>query len=168
MDTLIIPGFSLKNKDWAEEVQKNLDPINIRIHYWSHWETGQAEDSWIDKETKKIINRENLTINVIAKSIGTLAAMKILKLRPKLINKIILCGIPLNDFHPGDESVYEVLKLLDEKNILCIQNENDNHGTFFDVEKFVHAINPNIKIISKSRSDHDYPYFEDFAEFLKD
>lgn len=167
MDTLIIPGFSLKNKDWTEEVQKNLDPINIRIHYWSHWETGQAEDSWIDKETKKIINRENLTINVIAKSIGTLVAMKILKLKQKLLNKIILCGIPIYDFKPGDEKFYQVLESINEDNILCLQNENDNHGTFSDVEKFVHSINPNIKIISRPRSDHDYPYFEDFAEFLR-
>jgi len=167
MDTLIVPGFSLKNKDWSEEVQRNLMPINSRIHYWSHWETGQAEDSWVGKETKEIISHENLIINIIAKSIGTLVAMKILKLKLKLINRIILCGIPLNDFHPGDKEFYEALKLLDEKNILCIQNENDNHGTFFDVEKFVHAINPNIKIISKPRSDHEYPYFEDFAVFLK-
>lgn len=167
MDTLILPGFSLKNKDWAEEVQKNLAPINLRIHYWFHWETGQVEDGWIDKETEKIINRENLTINVIAKSIGTLVVMEILKSKPKLMKKIVLCGIPLNDFHPGDEKFYEELKLLDGKNILCIQNENDNHGTFSDVEKFVHSINPNIKILSKPRSDHEYPYFEDFVDFLK-
>ncbi len=142
-------------------------PINSRIHYWSHWETGQAEDGWIDKEVEKIIKSENSQVNIIAKSIGTFVAMKILKLRPKLINKIILCGIAFYDFQHGDGKFYEALKLLEEKNILCLQNENDNHGTFSDVEKFVHSINPDIKIISRPRSDHEYPYFEDFAEFLK-
>jgi len=167
MNTLILPGYSSKNKDWAEEIKRRLAPkIVSRIIYWSHWETGQFEEGWIEKEVEKILDSEKSQINVIAKSIGTIVAMKILKLKPQLINKIILCGIPIYDFKPGDGKFYQVMESISADNILCLQNENDNHGSFIDVEKFIHAINQKVKIVSKPRSDHDYPYSDDFIKFL--
>ncbi len=165
---LIIPGFSLKNKPWAEEVQKHLSSMfAVSVHYWPFWEMGQAEEGWIEKEKEKIINETVSPVNVIAKSIGTLVAMKILNSKPELVKKIILCGIPVNDFHQGDDEFYKGLKSLKEENILCIQNENDNHGSFSGVEKFVHSINPKIKVVSTPRFDHEYPYFAEFSDFFK-
>ena len=169
MDTLIVPGYSLKNKDWAEETKRELAPrIVSSIVYWPHWETGQSEEGWIEKEVEKFLANEESQINIIAKSIGTLVTMKILKSKPQLINKIILCGIFIYDFKPGDEKFFQVLESINADNVLCFQNENDNHGSFADVEKFIHAINPKIKVISRPRSDHEYPYPEDFIKFLCD
>lgn len=169
MDTLIFPGYSPKNKSWAEEIKKELDNVtNCSIIYWPHWETEIAESGWIDKEVAKIlITIGEQTVNILAKSIGTLAVMKILKEKPNQINKLMLCGIYKYDFHPGDEIFFEVLKDFPADRFLCIQNENDNHGSFSDVEKFLHSINPNLKIISKPRSDHEYPYLDKFIQFFK-
>ena len=38
MQTLILPGYSSKNKAWTDEVAKNLkvDGV-IRPFYWAHW-----------------------------------------------------------------------------------------------------------------------------------
>ena len=93
--------------------------------------------------------------------------MKVLAQKPEIFNKLILCGIPVDDFLAGDDKLYEALKSLPAEKILVIQNENDNHGSFMKVEALIHQINPQIKVISMPRDDHDYPYPEDFREFLK-
>ena len=168
METIILPGFSPKNQQWAEETRDGLKSLgSSSVAYWEHWQTGQAEPGWINKETEKLLTSlRGKQINIIAKSIGTIVAMGILKKNPRSINKIILCGIPVRDFAKGDEKEYQLLLGFPEANILCIQNNDDNHGSYQDVEKFIHSINPNIRIISKPRSDHEYPYVEDFLNFL--
>jgi len=167
MNILILPGYSLKNKIWAENLKKELNSGDeIQIINWEHWETGSSTDDWLDIEAQKIVKDLTSQVNIIAHSAGTFVAMKILKLKPDLIHKIILCGIPVNDFHTGDQKLYETLNLLKPENILCVQNENDNHGSFSQAEKIIHALNSNIKIISQPRSDHLYSYPEEFQEFL--
>jgi len=168
MDTLIIPGFSIKNKPWAEEIKKGLPPIfPSSVVYWPHWETGKTEDNWIEKEGEKIIlNTQSEQINIIAKSIGTDVSMVVLKLKPNLINKIVLCGLPIREFHPGDEKYFEPLRSFPSDRVLCIQNKDDIHGNFEEAEKFIHSLNPSIKIISEPRADHEYPYLNEFIDFL--
>lgn len=92
--------------------------------------------------------------------------MVVLKLKPELINKIILCGIPIRDFLKGDEKYFEPLKKFPSDKILCIQNKDDNNGSYEEVDKFLHSLNPNLKIISQPRSDHEYPYLDEFVDFL--
>jgi hypothetical protein len=169
MKTFILPGYSEKNKVWVQETSNNLKPLfDTTEIYWPHWSSGQTKDNWIEDEVSRIItSTENQNINVIAKSVGTIVATTLIKTNLHLINKIILCGIPFKDFMVGDEKIYEVLKELPPEKILCIQNENDNHGNFESVKQLILSINPNIKVISKPRADHEYPYFEDFIEFLK-
>ena len=166
--TLILPGFSLKNKAWAEEIQKGLSLIfPTSIVNWAHWETGKTEANWIEKEAEKIIySLQGEQVNIVAKSIGTAVAMVVLRLKPESINKIILCGVPICDFLKGDEKYYEPLRKYQSDKILCIQNKDDNHGSYDNVEKFLHSLNPNLKTISQPRSDHEYPYLDKFIDFL--
>lgn len=167
MLTLILSGFSLKNKDWAEKTKEELAPdIESQVIYWPHWESEKPEDGWIENETEKIITREDPQVNIIAKSVGTLVAMHVLERKPEMVGKLILCGIPLYDFQEGDPMHYKVLRDFPEDMVLCIQNENDNHGSFEAVEKFIHSTNPKLRILSKPRDDHEYPFTENFKEFL--
>lgn len=170
MKTYIFPGRSENNKEWISTTVNELTPfLNVKGIYWQHWVNNQSNDSWKEEEADKIISDiKHKKVNIIAKSAGTAVCTTILKLQPNLINKIILCGIPIDDFNSEDgKKYYEVLKDFPSENILCIQNENDNHGNYAKVEKFIHDINPNIKIISKPRDDHHYPYSEDFVNFFK-
>ena len=168
MQTIILPGFSSKNKSWAEEIKDVLALTNpTTVVNWTHWETGETAPDWMNQEINKIIDLiQDKPVNLLAKSIGTLIAMMVLEKKPALINKIILCGIPVLDFHSGDEKQYKILKTFPSDKIICFQNESDNHGSYYEVEKFLHSINPAIKIISKPRSDHEYPYAEEFSDLL--
>jgi len=164
MKTLILPGFSPKNKNWADSVQKQI--IQSATLEWAHWQTDKAETNWLENEARKIVGEIKEPTNFIAKSMGTAVAMKVLEWKEDFIHKIILCGIPMYDLQEGDKSLYEPLKKFPAEKIICFQNDLDNHGSYDEVEKFLHILNPKLKIVSKPRDDHEYPYFEDFIDFL--
>lgn len=167
MKTVILPGFSPKNKTWVEEVKAELNStIPCEVVYWKHWETGTTETGWIDTEARRISELIQDNTSIIAKSIGTAVAMEVVRKKRDLMDKLILCGIPTKDFQDGDDKRYDILKIFPSNRVLCIQNLEDNHGNFDEVEKFLHSVNPKLKIVSKPRSDHEYPYFEDFKNFL--
>lgn len=168
MRTVILPGFSIKNKAWAEEVREHLPNRDEgEVYYWKHWETGQTEEHWIRQESQRITDRcDGENMNLIAKSIGTAVAMQIYKSNSDCIGKIILCGIPTNDLLPGDEKYYQPLEKINPVKVMIIQNENDNHGNLEQVKEFLNKVNPKLKIVSKPRADHEYPYWYEFNEFL--
>jgi predicted alpha/beta hydrolase family esterase len=169
MKTFILPGFSPINKGWAEEVSKNL--TDSTVIEWTHWTTNKTDlPTWadwmsneVDYVSEKIDKRE---VNILAKSIGTLVAMYIIKEGSVLVNKLILCGIPLNDLSDKDKEYYSALKSIPSERLLCIQNSEDNHGSYNDVKTFVDSISTGVRIISKPADTHDYPYIDVFKKFL--
>lgn len=169
MVTFILPGGSPKNKAWAEETSKSLKlDHETRPVFWSHWDdTSKVFDP---KEKVRLIVDVALQnqINIVAKSIGTLVASYIIEKVPDRIQKVIFCGLPINDLNEDDMEVYKkVLKNFPAEKILCFQNEDDPHGSFDQIKDFLVKINPEIKIMSKPRSDHEYPYYDEFEAFLK-
>ena len=157
MVTLVLPGKSAKNKTWAEEIKNRLPEITII--YWEHWQTGEAENGWIDNEAEKIANKyKNVLVNVIAKSMGTAVLGQALKLSLQT-NKIILCGVPTKAWQTGDEQKYSSLKTISKEKLVCIQNNND---PYCDID----LVKGMFEVIEKPRDDHDYPYFEEFEKFL--
>jgi predicted alpha/beta hydrolase family esterase len=168
MNTIVLPGYSVSNKEWAENVKKELEAVSpVTVVNWLHWETGKTEVNWVEKEAEKIINSlRGEQVNLLTKSIGTVVAMVVLRAKPELINKIIFCGVPLYDLGGKGDQYYRLLKNFQADKFLCFQNENDHHGSFKDVEQLLHSINSNLKVISKPRSDHEYPYPDEFIRFL--
>lgn len=164
MKTIILPGFSPHNKIWADDVAKYLGKESF-VHNWLHWETGKSNLN-LKEELRNIVKEIGQEkINVIAKSVGTKICMHLLILVPNKIEKIILCGIP---------SVSEERKKLfktsllsfNPKNIIVFQNTKDPFASFIKIKKFMQDVKSDIKILEKERSDHNYPYFEDFKNFL--
>lgn len=168
MKTLILPGFSPSNLEWAMIIEKELASFNPEIVSWEHWQTSEPKPGWTKKEAKKIADSiKEQTVNIISKSMGTLVAMELLKLKPTQINKIILCGIPLNDTFPLDQEEYNQLSKLDHTKVICFQNQDDHHGTYQQAKEFLAKISSSINIKSMPRADHDYPFPQQFEEFLK-
>ncbi|OGM21077.1 hypothetical protein A2714_01965 [Candidatus Woesebacteria bacterium RIFCSPHIGHO2_01_FULL_38_9] len=176
MKTIILPGYSEHNKDWAEEMasQMNLGH-EVIVHYWRHWPPAQRasgpegqESSFsvrfeIDKILQEIGEEK---VNIIAKSVGVFVALNLVPKISSQVTKIILCGIASVAGEDRKSLLDTVAAKIPTENILCIQNENDKFVHFSDAEKFYHSVNPNLNVVSKPRSDHDYPYPEDFQRFL--
>lgn len=168
MVTFILPGYSLHNKEWAEETAKNLK-LNgeIRPVFWNHWEDSSKKFDPEEKVRLIVDVARSNAINIIAKSIGTLIASHIMQRVPERIERIVFCGIPINDLDEKDKEVYrQTLKEFPADKIICFQNEDDPHGTFAQISDFLAKINGEIKVIKKLREDHEYPYFDEFQVFL--
>lgn len=167
MKTIILPGFSPKNLSWAEEVVDKLGEDTKVIH-WPHWETGKVVGGWKQDKVDEILKEfEGENINILAKSVGTIVAMMILNQNPEMVNKVILCGIPVIDFKKGNVELFEALKSFPSENIVCIQNDNDPLANYETIKKLIHSIKLDIQVVSKPLSTHDYPYFDDFKNFLQ-
>lgn len=168
MVTIILPGYSIHNKEWLEETAEKIGVEGeLRPVYWEHW---NDPDSKFDaKEKARLLDgvAGKRVVDIIAKSIGTFVAGCIIQKNPQKIRKVILNGICLNDLKENEKEILKsALKLVSPENIICFQNEEDPHGDFEQAKKFLSDVNPEILIISKPRSDHEYPYFDDYKKFL--
>ena len=165
---LILPGYSLHNKDWAVEVKKYLKTKikeEILIHEWRHYK--DPDISFSVRYEIETIKKEigDKSINLIAKSVGVAVAMELIPQIRSQINKVILCGIAsVSD--DRKQAFNKVLTELPLDRLLCIQNRKDKFVVFTDAKRFYHSVSPKVKVISKPRSDHEYPYFEDFEKFV--
>lgn len=160
MVTFILPGYSAKNKDWVDDVSKNLNiGGDLRPIYWDHW---QDESQKFKPEEKARLLGDlapGMVVNIVAKSVGTLVAAYMIEAIPEQIKKVVFCGIPITDLSNDEiELIKKVVRLCGDK-IICFQNENDPHGSFAQVKEFT-------KAILKPGSNHEYPYYEDFSNFL--
>lgn len=168
MVTVILPGYSLHNKDWLEETAKTINVEGeIRSIYWDHWEN--PEKKFDVKEKARLISdiAGIRSTDIIAKSIGTLVAAYMILKSPDKIRKVVLCGIPLNDLSEEDKEVLKLaLKSIPAKNIVCFQNDEDPHGSTDQLNGLLSGLDADIEIISKSRGDHEYPYIDEFKKFL--
>ncbi len=165
---LVLPGYSLKNKDWAYVVKRNLGSIfDVVVYEWKHWSDSNVNLNF-NEEVVRIVGftRSENKLNIIAKSIGTVVCMLLLDDLKERVNKIILCGICLNDLKEEDFSAFKILKSFDTDKIIVFQNNNDPHGNYQQVFAFLDKINPKIKIIEKEDDTHEYPYFEEFTRFF--
>jgi pimeloyl-ACP methyl ester carboxylesterase len=161
MLTLILPGYSPTNKAWLLETKEKLKPLNNVVAYeWQHWTTGKELD--IKAETEKILTIIGTQkVNIIAKSIGTKVLMSMLPKIPEQVNKVILCGIPMDPL-----AYLKGIKQINSKDLIIFQNSKDPLMPYFLIEKYIHLIDKNIKVVEKDADNHDYFYFEDFLGFL--
>ncbi|OGM57526.1 hypothetical protein A2955_04225 [Candidatus Woesebacteria bacterium RIFCSPLOWO2_01_FULL_37_19] len=167
MKTVILPGYSKHNREWAEDVARKLKlGHKIVVHEWKHWSSkgGFSLKSEVAKILEEVGNEK---VNIIAKSVGVFVALNLIPKIPTKVNKVIFCGIA--SVVAEDRSALLETSLLEipVEYFLCIQNEHDKYVPFAQANEFYHAVEPKLKVISKPRSDHNYPYFEDFQKFLK-
>ncbi len=169
MKTFILPGFSLKNKGWAEEVKSKLpEHLNSQVIYWKHWQTENNNDWDPESEARTIIELIGTDqVNIIAKSLGSYVASLVLQLTSDKIEKLILCGIPLHDMTDQEQNRMAInLRVIAPQRLLCIQNAEDPHAQYEEVKQFLESVNPAINLTQKDRSDHEYPYFEEYKYFM--
>lgn len=193
MKTIILPGYSPHNRDWALDIKKHLNlGHEVLVHEWLHWpltspsasspstvSSGQSNCSGssgsgstsgsfsVPREIEAILEKiGDEKVNIVAKSVGTRIALQVAGKIPDQINKIILCGIPTKGESQAARKNYAPLADLSPTQGIVFQNTKDPFASYSDIKKFMGIINPKIKIIEKPRSDHHYPYPEDFQKFL--
>ncbi len=167
MKTIILPGYSPRNKDWVLEVAKNLDfPHEIRPVFWEHWTNPDKYLKPKEKSQDIIDILQGDSTNLVAKSVGSLVAAYTVGAIPEKIGKVILCGIPSVSAQRL-KIFQEAFKDFPAEKVLVFQNTKDPFATFAEVKDFMNKVNPKIKVVEKPLHTHDYPYFEEFRKFLE-
>lgn len=89
MQTLILPGYSSKDKEWVDETSKNLKVDGIvRPFHWAHW---LDENSKFDVKEKAELIAKHIKgdkVTIIAKDEGLEVADILKTLIPDLILSI--------------------------------------------------------------------------------
>lgn len=165
MKTLVLPGFSPHNCEWAGEIKTKVKLGHpVEVINWEHWKTGGGLKLRLERE--KIIKAVgNERVNIIAKSVGTRVTAKLLSLIDDRVEKIILCGVP-SVGHVMKELFREAFKNFPAERVICFQNAGDPFASYDSVVVFFGYVNKGIKIVRGERNDHNYPYFADFSAFL--
>lgn len=161
MLTVILPGYSNDNNKWAEEIKSSLTTHgDIWICEWDHWKTGKQLDITVEED--RILSKiGNERVNIIAKSIGTRVLMQILPKLQGQVNKVILCGIPIDPL-----TYIKGIKSINSTDMLIIQNSHDPYMPYSLIKLYIKLVDKDIKVIEKDSHTHEYPYFEDFQKFL--
>jgi predicted alpha/beta hydrolase family esterase len=165
MVTLILPGFSKHGEKWIAYLESNLKVDHkVKSVKWEHWKAGGGIK--LKKELEKIeriIGKDKF--NIIAKSVGTMVCLNVIKFYPTKVNKIIFCGIP----SVGEkrlELMKESLGKIKSENLLFVQNTFDPFVKSKDLQETLKEINKDFKVTQKEAKNHDYYYVEDFNKFL--
>lgn len=162
MITFILPGYSPRNKKWAEDVAEKLNiKGDVRPVFWDHWEDESQKFQAKEKASLLARHTKGDKVNIVAKSVGTLVTSYLVKEIPSQINKIILNGIPVSALK--NENL-ERVKSIPNDNLIVFQNSQDPLASYNTVKKLF----PKFKIIEKKSDTHDYPYFKEFQEFLEE
>lgn len=165
MKTIILPGYSPKNKDWADEIKLDMKLDDVIVHEWRHWTKGSFSFKYELSEINRKIGGGK--VNMVAKSVGTRVAMLLLSETTEKINKLILCGIPTKGENEKTFNLYKSgLEKFPPKKVHIFQNVKDYFASYEDIVKFIGKINPKIIITKMPRSDHHYPYPSEFRKFL--
>jgi predicted alpha/beta hydrolase family esterase len=173
MQNILLPGFSLHNKDWAEKLVREMAKYGEKVEFlsWEHWESGNPNDFDVATESGRAQAMIKKDYNLIAKSLGTLVAAHLVVNFTQLPKKIIFFGLPLTDIavDPAALEIYQKFFTQPSGSPLTIvQNDCDPHGNYHEVEKFVHNLNPQVPMVKTEGDDHNYPYYDLLKAVLKE
>jgi pimeloyl-ACP methyl ester carboxylesterase len=169
MKTIILPGFSPHNKEWAEDIKKDLKlSHDVLVHEWRHWKNSLSLSTSLSLSYELNKIREEVgedEFNIIGKSVGARMAIRVITELREKVKKVIICGVA--SISPDSQKAYlKALTTFPPDKIIVFQNTNDPFVPYLEVKIFIESINPKIKVIEKPRSDHHYPYPAEFQKFL--
>jgi hypothetical protein len=170
MLNLYLPGFSAGNEEFLAKYTKKLRKLGYQVYgrRWDHW--GAAEDTEFDAaaEAEKIwpvLRGFKQNMGVVAKSIGTLVAAKLIvqhKIDPQYL---VLMGIPLKS--DDQEQIAELIAAF--KGLTCpitvINNAGDPVAGLATVEVIAKAIGAKLDV--QPRDDHKYDYLDELLALIK-
>ncbi len=168
MNALLLPGNNPAHEVWVEELKHTLKPYfhTINTQHYKHWRTGEAWANVSDELGVARSNTQNLSPYVIvAKSIGTVIALRGVAeevLRPV---RILLLGVPLeNAISSGDfvALLHEVSLPID-----IIQNKDDPIASFAKVAALIDDTMTHVTLKELPGTTHDYIDFAAIASYIQ-
>jgi predicted alpha/beta hydrolase family esterase len=161
IQTIILPGFSESNRIWTRNVSERLRVSgSVIVHEWNTWKNGGRFD--IEQESEKILKYvKGPKVNFVAKSIGTKVLMHLIPKIKKQVNRIVLCGMPIDPL-----VYYNPINSINNKDLLVIQNTRDPYMPYGILKFYMRIFHPKVQILRKQSRTHEYPYYEEFNAWI--
>lgn len=161
MDILILGGNSKRHKQWVRDLKDSLKDSFDRVVYvdYAHWESGdeQADIEYEISQAARLASELGSYV-IVAKSIGTVIAMKGIASGALQPSSTLLMGLPLNGYIASSPDCADTLSSLPLTTFL--QNDQDPLGSAEDVQTFIESNPPAVWDFSVSSGDtHDYSDF---------
>lgn len=172
MKIFLLPGQSIKNKEWIEKVEDRVKEMfsNSKIQYYKHWALGEKQTD-IPFETEKfvkLVNEYEEDYVVFAKSIGSLIflnSLKSLKRKPKAV---LILGFP---YYLVSRLGFDLKKLVENVDFRMniYQKEFDTAGTYEEIKTlsneyvFVNMY----ECIDEPNDNHHYANYKYISKLLE-
>lgn len=159
MDLVLLPGNSIKNRPWIEDVEKSLSPYfqNSSIQYYKHWEKNEEMiDLDYEQEvlTKTLESRTHFAI--FGKSAGTILAIRSVIQKGIKPNYCFFTGTAIKFAYRMDQDINKWIKSYTIPT-LYIQKEKDPAFSVNELTDFLkNSPQNNYKIVSIPGDNHHY------------
>jgi len=164
---ILLPGNSLKNKEWANTwaLALKANGFNVHVQQYDHWDTGR-EFADIDIEVEKLVKTTQMMKGdyvIFAKSIGSFIAMNAVirsGIQPK---QCIFFGFPFSWLSKNHLNPESVIALYINIPTTLFQNSADPITPYLEVQKVVQK-NTNIQCVELKDDTHNYFANDDLLE----
>lgn len=171
MATLVLlGGNSIKNKEWIQEVNKELLPFydTTHVHTYRHRDTGGNMD--MEHECERLCDYlKTITWSIIlfCKSLWCLLALKAMVEKEIFIKQSIFVGFPLGYTELHAFPINKYLKELTSP-VLRIQHTDDPAWWYRTIEQNIWSISPAFTCRELPGNTHDYPEIKALKQIILD
>ena len=171
---ILLPGNSKNGKKWLEDAENEFSSTSQKIYSqeYDHWETDEDIID-IDMEFSKLksaLKNNSEEKFVIAKSAGSLLALRLAKIDPT-IKKVVFLGFPVSWAEENNLDIDGFSEGYTTPTLI-IQNDNDPVTDAATAKEWIDRKKmKNIKLVAIPGDNHSYSNFADFRKeidnFLK-
>ncbi len=167
MNALLLPGNSPRHAEWIEKLKQAISPYfqHVETQHYRHWHTN-TEKADIDYEIKIAKNKMKQygPFIIIAKSIGTVIAVRGVASGELIPEKLILLGVPIKSDVPKNLFNNWLSKVTIP--MTFAQNAHDPLGSFDNLKANLTIMNNTASFIKLSGTTHDYIDFDAIAKLI--
>lgn len=168
-NVVYLPGASEEyNREWVDRLARSFSDFfaHSYVQHYSHWEDGGDLDIALELKTLAESISDMETYGVIAKSAGSLVALRGMyegQLQPSYL---VCMGFPLAVVHSGDLPIARWLTHTDVP-IVVIQNSDDPIGSFDEVSTWINKHNKRVVFVPLPGETHTYDDFAAIEEVVR-
>lgn len=173
MEIIILPGNSLKNKEWARKIKEAAFQIegvtNVFTQEYDHWIFG-GEVMNLQKETEKLLKtisgKEDYVL--IAKSAGTLICVNTINHVKSKPREVILMGLPVQWAKDNNINIDVLFKSISFSPTV-IQCKEDPITSAENARMFLEKMNllENVRFEEIPGNNHDYDNLEKIFPIIR-
>ena len=165
---IVLPGNSPRNRAWSESCVDyfSLQFNTVHMQTYDHWESAEQ---WLDFAIEQHKLQQHVAelptstaVTIMAKSIGTILALKSIKHAEVAPTRCVFFGMPLDlaaaDIFQNDWSPLRDLTIP----TMAFHNDADPTASYDFTKATVAELAPSVELVTCQDNTHDYCNFDEY------